>query len=47
MLFGEQDDYIEQDLTVDPYLPLADGYFDIVVMPAMFQVTRHLSLLSL
>eukprot|EP00981_Chlorochromonas_danica_P006601 scaffold1438_cov173-Ochromonas_danica.AAC.6 len=35
------DDFIEQDLTVDPYLPLADGYFDIVVMPAMFQLLQR------
>lgn len=27
-----------QDLTVDPFLPLASNYFDLVVVPAMFQV---------
>lgn len=34
-----QDDYIEQDITVDPYLPIADNTFDFVIVPAMFQVT--------
>jgi hypothetical protein len=35
------DDIIEQDITVDPYLPLASNYFDFVVMPAMFQVSAN------
>ena len=25
-------------MTVDPFLPLEDNYFDVVVVPAMFQV---------
>ena len=32
------DDYIVQDISVDPFLPLADNYFDVVIVPAMFQV---------
>jgi len=32
------DDFIEQDISVDPFLPLADNYFDFVIVPAMFQV---------
>jgi SAM-dependent methyltransferase len=35
------DDFIEQDITVDPYLPLASNYFDIVVVPAMFQLLQR------
>jgi Methyltransferase domain len=35
------DDFIEQDLTVDPFLPLADNYFDFVVVPAMFQLFQR------
>jgi SAM-dependent methyltransferase len=35
------DDYIEQDISVDPYLPLADNYFDFVVIPAMFQLFQR------
>ena len=35
------DDWVEQDVTVDPYLPLADGYFDFVVMPSMFQLLQR------
>ena len=31
----------EQDLTVDPFLPLADNYFDFVVVPAMFQLFQR------
>jgi SAM-dependent methyltransferase len=38
---GALDDYIEQDITVDPFLPLADNYFDFVVMPAMFQLCQR------
>lgn len=35
------DDYIEQDISVDPYLPLADNYFDFVIMPANFQLLQR------
>lgn len=35
------DDYIEQDITVDPFIPLADDYFDFVVMPSMFQLLQR------
>jgi len=35
------DDYIEQDITVDPYLPLADNYFDFVIVPANFQLFQR------
>ena len=35
------DDYIEQDLSVDPFLPLADNFFDFVVMPANFQLLQR------
>ena len=35
------DDYIQQDITVDPYLPLASNYFDFVVMPANFQLIQN------
>lgn len=35
------DDFIEQDLSVDPFLPLADNYFDFVVVPAMFQLFQR------
>ena len=38
---GALDDYIEQDITVDPFLPLADNYFDFVVVPAMFQLFQR------
>mmetsp|Transcript_28521 Transcript_28521/g.27313 ORF Transcript_28521/g.27313 Transcript_28521/m.27313 type:complete len:368 (-) Transcript_28521:178-1281(-) len=38
---GALDDYIEQDISVDPFLPLADNYFDFVVMPAMFQLCQR------
>lgn len=37
----ELDDFIEQDISVDPYLPLADNYFDFVVVPAMFQLFQR------
>lgn len=35
------DDYIEQDISVDPFLPLTDNYFDFVVVPAMFQLFQR------
>lgn len=35
------DDFIEQDISVDPYLPLADNYFDAVIMPANFQLLQR------
>lgn len=35
------DDYIEQDISTDPYLPIADNYFDFVVLPAMFQLLQR------
>lgn len=35
------DDWIEQDLSVDPYLPLASNAFDVVVMPANFQLLQR------
>lgn len=35
------DDYIEQDITVDPFLPLASNYFDFVIMPANFQTIQR------
>lgn len=35
------DDFIEQDLSVDPYLPLADNFFDAVIMPANFQLLQR------
>jgi SAM-dependent methyltransferase len=35
------DDYIEQDITVDPYLPIADNFFDFVVCPANFQLFQR------
>jgi ubiquinone/menaquinone biosynthesis C-methylase UbiE len=35
------DDIIEQDITIDPYLPLADNYFDIVIVPSMFQLFQR------
>jgi len=35
------DDYIVQDISVDPYLPLADNYFDFVVVPANFQLLQR------
>lgn len=35
------DDFIEQDITMDPFLPLADNYFDFVVVPAMFQLFQR------
>ena len=35
------DDYIEQDITVDPVLPLQDNYFDFVVLPANFQLIQR------
>ena len=35
------DDYIEQDISVDPYLPLQSNYFDFVVMPANFQLLQR------
>jgi len=35
------DDFIEQDVTVDPFLPLEDNYFDFVVVPAMFQLFQR------
>jgi ubiquinone/menaquinone biosynthesis C-methylase UbiE len=37
----QQDDCIQQDITVDPFLPLSDGYFDLVTMPAMFQLLQR------
>ena len=40
------DDAIEQDITVDPFLPIADNYFDFVIMPAMFQVRSALVVIS-
>jgi hypothetical protein len=35
------DDYIEQDVSVDPFLPLASNYFDFVVVPANFQLVQR------
>mmetsp|Transcript_11913 Transcript_11913/g.19903 ORF Transcript_11913/g.19903 Transcript_11913/m.19903 type:complete len:385 (-) Transcript_11913:1852-3006(-) len=35
------DDYIVQDLSVDPFLPLASNYFDFVIVPAMFQLFQR------
>ena len=35
------DDFIEQDITVDPFLPLADNYFDFVVVSSMFQLFQR------
>ena len=35
------DDFIEQDVSIDPYLPLTDNYFDFVVIPAMFQLLQR------
>lgn len=35
------DDFIEQDITVDPFLPLADNYFDFVIIPANFQLFQR------
>ena len=35
------DDFIEQDISIDPYLPLADNYFDFVIVPAMFQLFQR------
>ena len=37
---ADLDDFIEQDISIDPYLPLKDNYFDFVVMPAMFQLLQ-------
>lgn len=34
------DDFIAQDVSTDPFLPLADNYFDFVVMPANFQLLQ-------
>lgn len=38
---ADLDDYIVQDITVDPFLPLADNYFDFVVVPANFQLLQR------
>ena len=38
---ADLDDYIVQDITVDPFLPLADNYFDFVVIPANFQLFQR------
>lgn len=38
---ADLDDYIVQDITVDPFLPLADNYFDFVLMPANFQLLQR------
>ena len=38
---GALDDFIEQDVGVDPFLPLADNYFDFVIIPAMFQLFQR------
>eukprot|EP01038_Epipyxis_sp_PR26KG_P008398 gene8398-11356_t len=35
------DDFIVQDVSVDPFLPIADNYFDFVVVPAMFQLFQR------
>jgi len=35
------DDFILQDVTVDPFLPIADNYFDIVIVPALFQLVQR------
>ena len=35
------DDFIQQDLSVDPFLPLASNYFDFVIMPANFQLLQR------
>jgi hypothetical protein len=38
---SELDDYIVQDITVDPFLPLADNFFDLVIIPANFQLFQR------
>lgn len=38
---ADLDDFIEQDWTTDPFLPLADNYFDFVIMPANFQLLQR------
>ena len=38
---ADLDDFIVQDVSVDPYLPLADNYFDFVVIPSMFQLFQR------
>ena len=35
------DDYVVQDITVDPFLPIADNYFDAVIVPANFQLLQR------
>lgn len=35
------DDYLEQDISVDPFLPLASNYFDFVLVPANFQLVQR------
>jgi SAM-dependent methyltransferase len=35
------DDFIEQDISVDPFLALADNYFDFVIIPSMFQLFQR------
>ena len=34
-----------QDITVDPFLLLASNYFDVVIVPAMFQVLDYMVVL--
>ncbi|KAJ1420811.1 hypothetical protein B484DRAFT_304844, partial [Ochromonadaceae sp. CCMP2298] len=38
---GALDDFIEQDVSVDPFLPLADNFFDFVIVPANFQLLQR------
>ena len=35
------DDFIRQYITFDPFLPLADNYFDFVIVPCMFQLFQR------
>ena len=35
------DDYIIQDITIDPYIPLKSNYFDIVIIPANIQLLQR------
>lgn len=35
------DDIIVQDISVDPFLPLVDNFFDFVIVPANFQLIQR------
>lgn len=35
------DDIIVQDISVDPFLPLVDNFFDFVIVPANFQLVQR------